>query len=54
MIVEFTDRWTLSIHDTVPRTVHLQAQLQSLEQLMTPCAVFVTLIIRGCYGMLPP
>ncbi len=31
--------WTLSINDSVARTVHLQASLQSLEQPFTPCSV---------------
>lgn len=31
--------WTLSLTDSAPRTVHLQASLQALEQPFTPCEV---------------
>ncbi len=37
--VESSDGWTLSIDDSVSRTVHLQATLQTLEQPLTPCSV---------------
>ncbi len=31
--------WTLTLTDSEPRTVHLQASLQTLEQPFTPCTV---------------
>jgi hypothetical protein len=31
--------WTLALKDSAPRTVHLQANLQSLETPFTPCRV---------------
>lgn len=36
---ESAGAWTLTLTDSVPRTVHLQASLRSLEQPFTPCAV---------------
>lgn len=36
---ESSGTWTLSITDSTPRTVHLQASLEALEQPFTPCIV---------------
>jgi alpha-glucosidase len=36
---ESAGSWTLSLDDSVPRIVHLQAALPALEQPFTPCAV---------------
>jgi alpha-D-xyloside xylohydrolase len=39
--VETPEHWTLTLDDPVARTIHLQANLQSLTQPFTPCTVSV-------------